>query len=94
MMMTFLNQNQSDGDEEVEEIKEITALKHFTSIVQKALAATASVPVEREREKGRKRPKHMLGTHLGQDSNVNKEAVISQIKICQPIGMIYIWMHI
>ena len=56
------SESDNDGDEEIDEIHEITALEHFTSTLQKvhALAATA----EREREKGRKRPKVYAGNSV------------------------------
>ena len=46
---------EGDSDDEIDEIQEITALEHFMSTLQKAHALAAAA--EREREKGRKRPK-------------------------------------
>jgi hypothetical protein len=56
------SESEGDSDEEIDEIQEITALEHFTSMLQKAHALAAAA--EREREKGRKRPKIYVGSSL------------------------------
>ncbi|KAF8219951.1 hypothetical protein L208DRAFT_1462786 [Tricholoma matsutake] len=47
--------SEDDGDEQSDEIQEITTLEHFTSTLQRAHNIT--VTAEREKERGRKRPK-------------------------------------
>lgn len=47
--------DEDDGDEQSDEIQEITALEHFTSTLQRA--HNIAVAAEREKERGRKRPK-------------------------------------
>jgi hypothetical protein len=54
--------SEGDGDNVIDEIHEITALEHFASTLEKAHVLAAAA--EREREKGRKRPKTYLGNSV------------------------------
>jgi hypothetical protein len=48
-----------DGNEEDDEMTEVSALEHFAAVLQRA--QDVAIAAERARECGRKRPKHYLG---------------------------------